>query len=352
MSAEVLRVLAWPDYAIREVEAQFSKSTGLAIVWDFFDQNEDAFSRCQRDPTHYDVVFADGAWPARYLESDLIRPITTTAMVGWPDVHPAIRHWCSQNWSKPDGSLSAYPCFWGIRGIIYDPLYVEPPTSWRHLSSAPPGTLWLNSQGSELIAEIALGMGTDPARVYAMGADELGRVDAVLLKLTACMGGIWRLLPELEVAFTRGTACVAEVHTTCLLDNVERASGRQLKVAVPEEGTVAYLDGAMLGVASRFPEAAVRFIEILTSPAGVVAQWRESDGYPCASATALERVRTQPEWRSKLDRSGATIDALEQSVMYAPPINVDQYLEVWRAFLARLDVPIPFSVRSAMGLPA
>lgn len=68
----------------------------------------------------------------------------------------------------------------------------------------------------------------------------------------------------------------------------------------------------MIGAACRFPDASVRFIEAMSSPEGVDAQWRESDGYPCANATGLELLRRQPEYRAKLDRSGATLDVLVQ----------------------------------------
>ncbi|MFZ0168714.1 MAG: extracellular solute-binding protein [Candidatus Dormiibacterota bacterium] len=350
MTTAALRVLTWPDYAIRGVERLFRSATGLTVDWTFFDQNEEAFARVRAAPDHFDVILADGLWPARYMQSGLIAPLDPTGIEGWSHLIPTVARWCAKSWASGPGTVMAFPCYWGLRGIIYDPDLVSRPGSWQALSSARPRSLWLNSQGSEVIAELALGMGIGPERVYNLTDAELVEVGSKLTQMLPTVGGVWRVLSELVLAF-QGGAALAEVHTTSLLDNVVRASGRRLEVAVPSEGTIAYIDGAMVGAASRSPEAAMSFIDALSSPEGVLAQWRESDGYPCANATGLELVRGHPEFRSKLDRSRATTEAVEQAIMYGPPTNLHGYLNVWRTFLALLDAPVPASVRSAMGLP-
>jgi spermidine/putrescine transport system substrate-binding protein/spermidine/putrescine transport system permease protein len=349
VSKDALRVLTWPDYAIRGVEKLFGSATGLAVEWNFFDQNEEAFARVRAAPDRYDVILADGYWPRAYMGSGLIEPLDPMLTQGWPHLLPAIRRWCSKSWDSGSGTVMAFPCYWGLRGIIYDRDLVSQPTSWGALSSAPPRALWLNSQGSEVIAEVALGMGIEPERVYDLSDAELAEVGSKLAGMEPVVGGVWRVLPELVIAFQQGAA-LAEVHTTSLLDNVVRESGRSLEVAVPNEGTIAYIDGAMIGASSRLREAALSFIDTLSSPEGVLAQWRESDGYPCANAVGLDLLRGQPESGAKLDRSRATPDALEQAIIYCPPSNMHGYINAWRSFLALLDAPVPESVRSAMGL--
>ena len=349
MTNGALRVLTWPDYAIRGVESLFGSATGLTVEWNFFDQNEEAFARVRAAPDRFDVILADGSWPGAYMRSGLIEPFDPTVIQGWAHLVPAVAKWCAKSWGSGPGTVMAFPCYWGLRGIIYDPDLVSQPTSWHALSSAPRRSLWLNSQGSEVIAEIALGMGIDPERVYDLTDAELLEVGTELTQMLPAMGGVWRVLSELVIAF-QGGAALAEVHTTSLLDNVVRTSGRRLEVAVPSEGTIAYIDGAMIGALSRFPEAAMTFIDTLSCPEGVLAQWRESDGYPCANAIGLDLVRRQPEFRAKLDRSRATSDALERAIMYGPPRNVHGYLSAWRRFLALLEAPVPASVRAAMGL--
>ena len=176
MTTAALRVLTWPDYAIRGVERLFRSATGLTVDWNFFDQNEEAFARVRAAPDHFDVILADGLWPARYMQSGLIAPLDPTGIEGWSHLIPTVARWCAKSWASGPGTVMAFPCYWGLRGIIYDPGLVSPPGSWQALSSAPPRSLWLNSQGSEVIAELALGMGIRPERVYNLTDAELVEV--------------------------------------------------------------------------------------------------------------------------------------------------------------------------------
>ncbi|MGA8207689.1 MAG: extracellular solute-binding protein, partial [Candidatus Dormiibacterota bacterium] len=270
MSKEALRVLIWPDYAIRGVEELFFAATGVGVEWSFFDQNEEAFARFRAAPERFDVVLADGMWPEAYRRAGLIQSFELSAMRGWSELIPAAQRWCAKAWVSGVGSLIAFPCFWGLRGIVYAPDVVGRPESWSALLGAPRRSLWLNSQGSEVIAEIALGMGVAPGRVYELTDGELAQVGRRLAQLAPSVGGIWRVLSELVNAFEEGAA-LAEVHTTSLLDNVERALGKPLAATIPAEGTIAYIDGAMIGSACRNPEAAMLFVDILSSPEGVLA---------------------------------------------------------------------------------
>lgn len=351
MGKAPIRVLTWPDYAVQGVATLFTSTTGMEVEWNSFDQNEEAFLRCTSDRERYDVIFADGLWPKRYLASGLIQPVAADAFDGWRDVHPVISRWCSVEWTVAAREVLAFPCYWGVRGMLYDPQTTPRPDSWSSLAEVQPGRLWLNSQGSEVMAEVALGMGIEKSRVYEMTAGELEHVGDRLLELVPRIGGVWRLAPEIVAAF-RAEASLAEVHSTVLIDNIERAATRRLAVAVPEEGTVAYVDGAMLGAGCRCPDEALEFIRAFSSPAGVEAQWRESDGYPCANALGFERLWKEPGFRSKLERSGATFDSLARAVMYRPPSDMDGYRGIWRSFLERLTVPIPRSVRESVGLEA
>lgn len=62
-----LRVLTWPDYVPPGLGRLLGRA-GIEVQWSLFDRNEEAFMRVAADPGGYDVIFADGAWPARYLE--------------------------------------------------------------------------------------------------------------------------------------------------------------------------------------------------------------------------------------------------------------------------------------------
>ena len=347
----VLRVLAWADYAIPSINELFERSTDVRVECELFDQNEDAHARLAAAPDRYDVVFADGHWPAHYLAHDLVQPLRTADCQSWPDVDPAIAEWCSTElWPAGEDAIAAYPANWGIRGLISDPARGDACDSWASLWTIPTGRLWLNSQGSEVLAETALAAGLRAAEIYDLTDDRLDVVAARLVELAPGLGGIWSLLPELEDAFASHGAWVAEVHTTALVSNLEWKLGRSLDVTIPSEGTIGYLDGAMVTAASSIPELAAAFIDLLFSPKGVEAQWAESDGYPPASAAGRERLSAEPRYRAKLERAERDLPALRACQLYRPATDVAAYLIGWKTVLKNVNAPVPPEVLKAVGL--
>ncbi len=345
MSSPPLRVLTWPDYAIESVAKRYQETTGTPVRWFFFDQNEEAFQLLRSRPDAYDVIFADGAWPRQFHKEGLVRALTPTDFVTWSDINPFFRHTCPVLWrcQEPDGSrMCAFPYNWGLRGIVYDPAEVPSSPGWYELfhSLCP---IWLNSQGSEIIVEAAIASGIDPADGYELTGDQLWTVGDLLLQAAPRVGGIWRLFPELLAAFERGAA-VAEVHSTVLVSNIERALRRPMGVSVPSEGTVAYVDGAMISSACERLEEAALFIDLLCSPDGVVAAWEESDGYLSTNQVAHERLLGDARFHEKLKRAG-DLSALEGAAMYRAPIETRAYGQVWSEFVRALTCPVPDSVR-------
>jgi spermidine/putrescine-binding protein len=340
-----LTVLTWPDYAVTELEDMLREATGVDVEWAFFDQNEEAYARVSAAPDRYDVIFADGAWPRRFWDAGLVRALGAAELRGWADVHPVFAERCHEAWGIGDGRIAARPGYWGVRGLIFDPDRIAAPRSWDALWDAPEGGAWVNSQGSEVIAETALALGFPAEAVYELEGGDLERVTARLRELGSKLGGAWRLLPDLIAAFAGG-AVVAEVHSTTLATNVAEAIGRPVEAAVPREGTVAWLDGAMIGARSRQPEVALAFLEIAFSERGVLGQWEQSDGYWSVNRTAMAALAADPRFASRIGSAEAAIDVLSRSVQYRPPGDARAYALAWQQALGGAR-NVPASVTEA-----
>jgi spermidine/putrescine transport system substrate-binding protein len=341
-----LRVLTWPDYALPAIERLARRTCGVEVEWHLFDQNEEAFHRVETEPDAYDVVFADGSWPRLYLERGLVRPYEVASVRGFGQLDPVFRERSGELWGAGPGRVAAYPAYWGLRGLIVDRARRGGTRSWRALFEAAHGTAWVNSQGSEVAAEIALMLGYDAKEVYELEPAALARVEAELAELCGRLGGVWRLLPDLEEAF-RGGAAIAEVHSTSLVFNVREASGRDLEAVLPAEGTIGWIDGAMVTASSPRPDEAVAFIELMLSPEGVMAQWEESDGYWSTNAAAMSEVRADPRFAEKAGLAAAGVDAFLRCALYRPPADAAAYVGAWSRALARAQ-RVPDSVREAV----
>lgn len=344
VSPRSLRLLAWPDYTLDEVHRRFEARTGIAVEFENFDQNEEAFLRVAREPGRFDVVFADGHWPTEYLAAGLVSPIRMDEVPGSADLHPAFRDFCERGPWSGEGGSAAYPANFGRRGIIWNRELVERPISrWRDMWRPDlAGGIWVNSQGSELVAEVAIGLGLPPGEAYSLGPSELDRVGSRMAELGRISGGIWMVLPELMRAFGQAGALAAEVHTTYLAGNLRAELGIDCAVTVPPEGTVAWVDGAMVTRASGFREEALAFIAYLFSEEGVLLQWEHSDGYAPTSAAALTALREDGRWAEKIAGIASENPAsVLEATLYRPPGDVDAYLGAWRRLLMEIGERAP-----------
>ena len=316
---------------------RFEEQTGIAVEYEHFDQNEEAFLRIRRDPAAFDVVFADGLWPARYAEEGLVEGLAPAEFGSWEGVHPAIRRLCVEGaWAVGDGRTAAYPANWGSRGILWDPSRVEAPIeSWKDLwRDDLAGKVWINSQGSEVVAEAALSLGVDPAEVYRLAPGDLDRIRPAMAELGAAIGGIWMVWPDLRAAFAEHGAVAAEVHTVHLAANLREELGIEIAATIPAEGTVGWVDGAMVTRASALRAEAVRFIDYLFSPEGIVLQWEESDGYAPASTAGLDALREHGRWPEKVGEIAAEDPAtVMDGILYQPPADLAAYLAAWETLL-------------------
>jgi spermidine/putrescine transport system substrate-binding protein len=275
----------------------------------------------------------------------LVEPLEASALPRFVELEPVFRRRCLELWGTTDGRIAAYPAYWGLRGLVVDAGQTQAADSWRTLLDAAPGQAWLNSQGSEVIAELALALGYPSSDVYNLAPDQLASVSEQLEELCERIGGVWRLLPELEEAFRQG-ATVAEVHSTSLVYNLSQAANRELTVVLPREGTVGWVDGAMISAAAPRRDEALALIELMLSPEGVLSQWEQSDGYWSTNADAMSLIANDARFRQKAALAVASVDAFLHCALYQPPARAVVYARVWASALRRVE-RVPQSVREA-----
>jgi spermidine/putrescine-binding protein len=346
----MIRVLAWPDYALEDTNSRFAQLSGIKVVSELFNQNEDAFHRVRASPTRYDVVFADGHWPERYLQEELTQPLRPDDFRSWKGVMPRFKEKCLSIWPAGRHESAAYPGNWGLRGLIWDPSFVSGIDSWNDLWRLASGHIWINSQGSEFIAETGLSLGIPAEHIYDLSDPELANVANKFMELAPRIGGIWTGYDEIARAFERSEAHIAEVDSTAIVSNLEATCGKGLKSCVPKEGTIGWIDGAMISSGSKVPEEAIAFIDFLFSPEGTALQWAHSEGYPSANGEALDMLLADSRYSSKVTRLLSDTDLVLRSTLYQAPRRIVAYQATWRTFVASVGSRTSRQVRKTLGL--
>ena len=72
-SAEVLNVYNWGEYIDTDLIDRFEEETGIKVIYNTFDSNENLYSRIQT--TSYDVIIPSDYALSRFIDEDMLQPL-------------------------------------------------------------------------------------------------------------------------------------------------------------------------------------------------------------------------------------------------------------------------------------
>jgi len=133
----VVNVYNWSDYIDPKVLEDFTKETGIAVVYDTFDSNEVLETRLLAGKTGYDVVVPSGPFLQRQIAAGLYRKLDKTKLPNirnlWPEVMARLA-------AYDPGNQYAVNYMWFTTGIAYnadkakerlgEPPFDGAPNSW------------------------------------------------------------------------------------------------------------------------------------------------------------------------------------------------------------------------------
>jgi spermidine/putrescine transport system substrate-binding protein len=124
--AEELYVFNWADYIDEELLPMYEAETGVKIIYDTFDSNEDLLAKLQAGATGYDLIFPSDYMVAQMIELGLLAELDMENIPNFGHISAF-----NQNPAYDPGNKYSVPYFWGTTGIGYHADYVDPaPDSW------------------------------------------------------------------------------------------------------------------------------------------------------------------------------------------------------------------------------
>ena len=162
---ETISVYNWGDYIEPEVLDLFEQETGIKVIYETFETNEDMYAKIAMGGSSYDVIIPSDYMIERMIQENLLQKINWENIPNVANIDPRF-----MNEGYDPQSEYAVPYTWGTMGILYNTEMVdEAPTSWNTLMD-PAYTmdmLMLNSPRDTLaIALVMTGHdlnSTDPA---------------------------------------------------------------------------------------------------------------------------------------------------------------------------------------------
>lgn len=303
--AKELRIYNWSDYVDPEILADFTRETGIKVVYDTFDSNEVAETKVLTGSTGYDIVTPSNNNLVRYVGAGAVRPLDFAQLPNrknlWPELLARMEPF------DPGGKHSV-PYMWGTIGIGYNVKEVSRRLpgasldSWRVTFTpdmisklADCGVYFLDA--SEDMYAVALKfLGKDPNSKdpadYAAATDMLLKVRPHVRKFHSS---------EYINALANGDICLAIGYSGDVLQARDRAdeagNGVEIAYTIPREGSQVWFDVFAIPADAPHSQAAYAFLDYMMRPE-VIARATNYTNYPNANSASTplvdEDIRNDP----------------------------------------------------------
>jgi spermidine/putrescine transport system substrate-binding protein len=271
-----LRIFNWSDYIGRGTLERFEQETGVRILYDTFESNEEMVAKLVAGGSGYDLIGPTGYLVPVLRDGGLLQPLDHAALPGWE----AIGAFFHDAAGDPAGRYGM-PYQWGMTGIAYREDLVAAPTSWD-VFAAGPGAMTMLDDGREVLGAMLKWRGrslnsTDPVEVRAAGAD----ARAVKANLRAYVN-----------TPVKGQLISGDITIAQLWDGDARAAAMEessIRFVVPREGSNIFTDFLAIPRTAPHRNAAHAFLRYVLRPE-VAAEIADQTGFGPCNTLAIERM--------------------------------------------------------------
>jgi len=130
-SSEKVYVYNWGEYIDPDVIDMFEKETGIKVVYDYFESNEEMYAKIAAGAVKYDVICPSDYMIQKMIEEKLITEINYDNVPNIKNIDPT---YLKSAESFDPGNKYSVPYCWGTLGILYNKTMVDGPIdSWSAL---------------------------------------------------------------------------------------------------------------------------------------------------------------------------------------------------------------------------
>ena len=264
--ANQLYVYNWGEYIDESVIEEFEEETGIEVVYDLFETNEEMYPVIEAGAVRYDVVCPSDYMIQKMAENGLLAEINFDNIPNLSQIDPI---YLERSKSFDPENKYSVPYTWGTVGILYNTerikeLGVPAPTKWSDL--------WDERYRGEILMQdsvrdafmVALKM-----RGYSMNStdpEELAQARDLLIQQKPLVQAY--VVDQVRDKMIGGEAAVGVIYSGEMLYIQEESAGADftLEYVVPEEGTNIWIDSWVIPANARNKENAEKWINFLCRP--------------------------------------------------------------------------------------
>ena len=264
----------WSNYVAPGVLEDFTKETGIKVVYDTFDANETLETRLLAGKSGYDVVVPTGYFLQRQITAKVFLKLDKSKLPNLANAWPVVTR---QLATYDPGNDYGANYMWGTTGIGYNVKKVAaamknaPVDSWK---------LVFDPAVVKNFKKCGIAVLDSATEMYSMTLSALGK-DPNSQKpedLEAATKALMELRPNVRYADTQrmigdlanGEICVAIGYNGDILQARDRAAKaaqkRDIAYGLPKEGAMLWIDTAAIPKDAPNPDGAHRFLDFMMEP--------------------------------------------------------------------------------------
>ena len=309
-----LYVYNWGEYIDEDVISQFEEETGITVVYDLFETNEEMYPVIEAGAVNYDVVCPSDYMIQKMRENDLLAELNFDNIPNIDQIDPAYME-MSQAFD-PENKYSVPYC-WGTVGILYntkllDELGVPAPTKWADL--------WDERLSGEILMQdsvrdaFMVALKKDGYSMNSESKDELEQTKQELIDQKPLVQAY--VIDQVRDKMIGGEAAVGVIYSGEMLyiqDEVANLGlDYDLEYVIPEEGTNLWLDSWVIPKNAKNKENAEKWIDFMCRPEIAKANF-EYITYPTPNKGAFELLDEEMQNNKAVFPD---IDSLKDSEVY------------------------------------
>ena len=269
----VVNVYNWSDYIDESVLTDFTKETGIKVVYDVFDSNEILETKLLAGGTGYDVVVPSGTFLARQIQAGVFQPLDMSKLPNSKNLWAEIQN---RTEAYDPGQKYSINYMWGTTGIGYNVKAAQERiggavTSWdvifdpEKLAKFKDCGVHILDAPAEIIPAALNFLGKDPD---SKNADELREAAALLQTVRDSVQKFHS--SEYINALANGDICLAVGWFGDVFQARDRAAeadaGVEVGYSIPSQGALMWFDQMAIPADAKNVDEAHAFLDYIMRP--------------------------------------------------------------------------------------
>ena len=271
---KIVRVYNWSDYIDPKILEDFTKETGIKVVYDVFDSNEVLETKLLAGGSGYDVVVPTGPFLSRQIAAGVFQKLDKSKLPNLSNMWPEIM---KQLAVYDPGNQYAINYMWGTTGIGYNEEKVKqrmadaPVDSWDLIFKPEIlakfkdcGVMVLDAPDDILPAALNY-LGLDP---NSSNPEDIKKAGELLEKVRPSIQKFHS--SEYINALANGDICIAVGYSGDILQARNRAeeakNGQKIKYSLPKQGAQMWFDEMAIPADAKHSEEAHAFLNYMMRP--------------------------------------------------------------------------------------